>query len=217
MLLTFVTLGRAYDNMHRDHTSWNFSYRDSGLAKSFVVLQYPSSIDELHVIESFWNNVFILRPPGEDELLERGDGGGGVVLVGPDVRAVEQPKLHLDRLFPAGHLPGRVKAHHLRKIPTTAAATAGRLSRPRPAEESGEEKLPNSTQQGQETDADPTKYPLSPLVKQEFRILSWGAKRRDGRLEGRREREGRSGIPRVFFSRYVPPENYIYPGIIVGK
>lgn len=110
MLLTFVTLGRAYDNMHCDHTSWNFSYRDSGLAKSFVVLQYPSSIDELHVIESFWNNVFILRPPGEDELLERGDGGGGVVLVGPDVRAVEQPKLDLDRLFPAGHLPGRVKA-----------------------------------------------------------------------------------------------------------
>lgn len=107
MLLTFVTLGRAYDNMHCDHTSWNFSYRDSGLAKSFVVLQYPSSIDELHVIESFWNNVFILRPPGEDELLERGDGGGGVVLVGPDVRAVEQPKLDLDRLFPAGHLPGR--------------------------------------------------------------------------------------------------------------
>jgi hypothetical protein len=49
----------------------------------------------------------------------------------------------------------------------------------------GRKKLPNSRQQGQETDADPTKYPLSPLVKQEFRILSWGAKRRDGRLEGR--------------------------------
>jgi len=94
--------------MHRDNTSWNFSYWDSRLTKSFVVLQYPSSIDELHVIESFWNNVFVLRPPSEDELLERGDGGGGVVLVGSDVRAVEQPELHLDRLLPVGHLPGRI-------------------------------------------------------------------------------------------------------------
>jgi hypothetical protein len=92
-------------------------------------------------------------------------------------------------IFPAGWR---------RKIPTTAAATGGRLSRPRPAEESGSEKLPNSRQQGQETDADPTKYPLSPLVKQEFRILSWRAKRRDGRLEGRGGEGGRSGIPRCF-------------------
>ena len=47
-----------------------------------------------------------LRPPSEDELLERGDCGGGVVLGGPDVRAVEEPKPDLDRLLPAGHLPG---------------------------------------------------------------------------------------------------------------
>ena len=45
-----------------------------------------------------------LRPPSEDELLERGDCGGGVVLGGPDVRAVEEPKPDLDRLLPAGHL-----------------------------------------------------------------------------------------------------------------
>lgn len=92
--------------MHCNHTSRNFSNWDSRFSKSFAILQYPSSIDELHIIDSFRNYFFILRPPGEDELLERGDGGVGVVLAGPDVGAVEQPELHLDRLLPAGHLHG---------------------------------------------------------------------------------------------------------------
>jgi hypothetical protein len=63
-------LGRAYNNMHRDHTSWYFSYWDSRLSKSFVVLQYPSSIDELHVIESFRNNVFICKKIVERHLIQ---------------------------------------------------------------------------------------------------------------------------------------------------
>ena len=81
-----------------------------------------------------------LRPPSEDELLERGDCGGGVVLGGPDVRAVEEPKPDLDRLLPAGHLPGPDRGRRLttpHQLPplrqrspqqaagTTAAAGAG--------------------------------------------------------------------------------------------
>lgn len=63
-----------------------------------------------------------LRPTGEDELLERGDGGVGVVLAGPDVGAVEQPELHLDWLLPAGghllHGPDRGRlAFHAHQPP----------------------------------------------------------------------------------------------------
>lgn len=161
VLITFVTLGRAYNNMHRDHTSWNFPYWDSRLSKSFVILKYPSSIDELHVIESFWNNVFVLRPPSEDELLERGDGGGGVVLVGPDVRAVEQAELHLDRLFPAGHLPpGRIAPR--RKIPTTAGSVDGGW--PGGGIQGRKEKAGESGAARARTDADPTKDRIRFLV-----------------------------------------------------
>jgi hypothetical protein len=61
--------------MHCNYTSWNF-YSNTGLHKCPVILQYPSGINELQVIDSFWSYFLVLRPPSEDELLERGDGGG---------------------------------------------------------------------------------------------------------------------------------------------
>jgi len=104
LLTVFVSLWRSHYYMHCNYTSWDLSYWNTGLCKCSVILQYPSSIDKLQVIHSFWSYILILRPPSEDELLERGDCGGGVVLGGPDVRAVEEPKPDLDRLLPAGHL-----------------------------------------------------------------------------------------------------------------
>lgn len=105
LLLVFVNLWRAHYHMHCNYTSRDLSYCNTGLGKCPVILQYLSTIDELQVIDSFRSYLLILRPPGEDEVLERGDGGGGVVLAGADVRAVEEPELDLDRLLPAGHLP----------------------------------------------------------------------------------------------------------------
>ena len=107
LLLVFVGLWRAYYHMHCNYTSWNLSYWNTGLSKCPVILQYPSGINELQVIDSFWSYFLILRPPSEDELLERGDGGGGVVRARADVRTIKKPELDLDRLLPAGHLPAR--------------------------------------------------------------------------------------------------------------
>lgn len=45
--------------MHCNYTSWNLSYWNTGLSKCPVILQYPSGINELQVIDSFWSYFLI--------------------------------------------------------------------------------------------------------------------------------------------------------------
>lgn len=108
-----------------------------------------------------------LRPPGEDELLERGDGGVGVVLAGPDVGAVEQPELHLDRLLPAGHLHGRIAgAFHPHQPLLLQDPNRQQERPPGQGRESAQEfrgwrkGLPEIRAGRASTDADPTEDPI---------------------------------------------------------
>jgi hypothetical protein len=165
-----------------------------------------------------------LRPPGEDELLERGDGGAGVVLAGPDVGAVEEPELHLDRLLPAGHPPWPDRGRRLTNPHQPLLhQRSPRLQEQPPRQEQGigggnqgwgGKGCRKSAQEGQAPMRIPRRIRSS---ARGFRIASRGAKRGgDGGLEA--EGEGGSGIRRRF-GRYTLRDLgiYDYPaGILVG-
>jgi len=141
-----------------------------------------------------------LRPPSEDELLERGDCGGGVVLGGPDVRAVEEPKPDLDRLLPAGHLPGPDRGsrptnpHQLPPPPKIPPAVCRNNRRGRGRESAGEIRVREEKAAGNPRRKGKHRCGSrggSDLPCEDLEFASWGAKRGgDGGLEAEGEKRG---------------------------